>query len=74
VSANVALTVLLNGVGVLLVHVIGGGGYDGNHYGRVAVLVPVNGIGLGADLRYYFGYALDGRAVSADGFTVKLGP
>ncbi len=69
-TADVALAVLLNGVGIL----VGGGGYDGNHYGRVVVPVPVDGINSGADSRYYIGYALDGRMMSTDGFTIKLGP
>jgi hypothetical protein len=74
VTANVALAVLLNGIGVWMVHVVGGGGYNGDHYGRVVVPVPVDGISSGADSRYYVGYALDGGMMSADGFTVKLGP
>ncbi len=73
-TANVTLAVLLNGVGVLLVRIVGGRGDDGNHFGGVPVPRPVDGIGLGADLRYYAGYALDGGAMSADGYTVELGP
>ncbi len=73
-TANVALAVLLNGIGILLVHIGGSRGYDGNHYGRVVVPVPVNGISSGADSSYYVGYALDGGAMSADRFTIKLGP
>ncbi len=72
-TADVALAVLLNDVGDLLVHVIGGGGNNGNHYGEVLEPVPVDGIGLGADSRCYVGNTLDGGAMSAGGFTVKLG-
>jgi hypothetical protein len=36
--------------------------------------VSVNDINLRANSRYYVGFALDGRTVSVDEFTVKLGP
>jgi hypothetical protein len=71
---NVALAELLNGIGVLLVSFAGSGKDDGNHYGGFAVPVPVDGISLGADFRYYVGYALESGAMSADRFTIKLGP
>ncbi len=68
-----ALAVLLNGVGVPLVHIGGGGGDDGDQIGGVLVPAPVDGVGSGADSRHYVEYALDGGAVSAEGFTVDLG-
>ncbi len=36
--------------------------------------MPVDGISLRANSRYYVGHALDGGAVSVDGLTVKMGP
>jgi hypothetical protein len=44
-TADIALAVLLNGIGVPLVRVVVGGGNDGDHYGGVTMPVPVEGIG-----------------------------
>ena len=76
---NDALAVLLNGRNVALVRAVDDddGDDDGGAGGGVAaavVPVSVDGINSRTNSGYYVDYALDGRVVSADGFTVELGP
>jgi hypothetical protein len=56
--SNNTHTGLLNGIGVALVHADDSGCNDGNYYGGVAVPVPVEGINLRANSRYYVGYII----------------
>ena len=74
---NDAIAVLLNGRNVALVRVgdgDGGGGGAGGGAAAAAVPVSVDSINSGTNSGYYVDYALDGRVVSAGGFTVELGP
>jgi len=73
---NDAIAVLLNGRNVALVRVGDGDGGDGGAGGGAAAAVPVSvdSINSGTNSGYYVDHALDGRVVSAGGFTVELGP
>ncbi|KAL3803966.1 hypothetical protein ACHAW5_001743 [Stephanodiscus triporus] len=62
---NDAIEVVLNGRNVALVQVDGVGGY---------VPVEVDSVNPNTNSRHFVEYVLDGRIVSADGFTVELGP
>jgi hypothetical protein len=52
-----SLAMLLNGIGVALVHAVGGGWKEYDYHGRVTALVPIDGINLRANSKYLTGYA-----------------